>query len=473
MHKTHRSGARKRLRAPRLVLCTVAVAATSLLAACNVFETDVTNPNAVPEELLIPSTGLVNVATIVNGLGASVIRAHNQIAGTVGAVSDELTWSGSREYWKLLDEGDIADPVNEYTDGQYPYLSEARWMSDYVIGTLETLNTANRIANRVDLARAYTFAGTAYLLISENYEDFVIGSSRDQNSAPVGEAGFTAIADSSIAYFSKAIALARTLGNTEWERNALGLRARARFSKSVTQRFRPARTPATAANPYLVNDPAVSADAAAALALMPSGYRFRLESTVQNNGGYFSTGFEITQRLEIRVGDSYANLNSGRTRPLDGIAGIKLTDPISGTPDPVLARAIDECCRLSTGQFLTITATSSAEMLLILAEAALASGNSTEFSNRINELRALNGVPSWSASSNVSALDVLRHGRRVNLFMQGRRLLDHHRFGDKADRWLTNSVAYRKACLFPISYNERLQNPLAPQPAVARATACS
>lgn len=466
MHMTLLSGAHRWTRASRFVARVAVASATVTLGACNLFETDVTNPNAVVEEALGDPAG---ATTLVNGVGASLIRAHNQVVGTVGAASDELTWSGSREYWKLLDEGDVADPVNEYVDGQWPYVAEARWMSDYAAKKVEGFGTALR--NRADLARAYTYAGMAYLLIGENYEDFIIASDRQANAAPLGEQAFTTVFDSSIAYLTKAITLSRTIGSAEWERNALGLRARARFGKALVARFRPARNPATPAAPYLVNDANASADAAAALALMPAGYRFRLESNPQNNGGYFSTGYEITQRLEIRAGSEYVNTNPAATRPLDGIAGIKLTDPISGAPDPVLARAIDECCRLSTGQFLSIPVTSSAEMMLILAEAALASGNTAEFTTRINQLRALNGVPAWNGTP--SALEILKHGRRVNLFMQGRRLVDHHRFGEKADRWLTASVAYRKACFFPISYNERLQNPLAPQPAVQRAASCS
>lgn len=469
MHTHMLRVARRTSRASHTLARVVVASATVLLGGCGIFETDVTNPNAVVESALSDPAG---ATTLVNGVGASLIRSHNQVVGTVGAASDELTWSGSREYWKLLDEGDVADPVNEYSDGQYPYLSETRWMADYAVGQLEKFDKAtggSQLRNRADLARLYTYAGFIYSLIGENYEDFIIASDRQKNAAPLG-ANFGVVFDSSIAYYTKAITLSRALGNAEWERNALGLRARARFGKAVLARFRPARNPGTLAAPYLINDAGATADAAAALALMPAGYRFRLESNAQNNGGYFSTGFEVVQRLEIRAGSEYVFTNPAATRPLDGLDGIKLTDPISNAKDPVLARAIDECCRQATGQFLSITATSSAEMLLILAEAALAAGNNSEFSTRINQLRSLNGVPAWSSTP--AAVEVLKHGRRVNLFMQGRRLVDHHRFGTKADRWLTNSVAYRKACVFPISYNERLQNPLAPQPAVARDPAC-
>jgi hypothetical protein len=449
-------------RATRRVLLVAGAAAVS---ACGLFETDVSNPNAVVEAALEDPAG---ATTLVNGLAASVTRAHNQIAGTVGAVSDELTWSGSREFWNLLDQGDISDPVNEYTDGQYPYLSEARWMADYLAPKLEAWNTANTLRNRVDLARLYALAGMTYMLIGENYEDFVIASDRQENAAPLGEGQVLTSLDSAIKYLDKAVTVATAAGSAEWQRNALGLRARAKFSRAVMQKFRPAR--GRPADP-LVNDAGASADALAALALMPSGYRYRLTSSAQNNGGYFSTGFEISQRLEIRAGDEYINPNTARTRPLDGLAGIKLNDPVSGAPDPVLAAAINECCRQTSSQFIPVTVVSQVEMNLILAEAALKAGNTTEFTSRINAVRSVNGVPNWAGTP--SAQEVLIHARRVNLYLQGRRLADHYRFSQNADRWLPVRVASRKSCFFPISYNERLQNPLAPQPAVDRSATCS
>jgi hypothetical protein len=68
---------------------------------------------------------------------------------------------------------------------------------------------------------------------------------------------------------------------------------------------------------------------------------------------------------------------------------------------------------------------------------------------------------------------LLIHERRVNLFLQSRRLHDLYRFGLKADRWLSTSIAYKKACFFPITAIERQSNPLAPQPPSARSQYCT
>ncbi|MFM8910665.1 MAG: hypothetical protein ACKOH8_08885, partial [Gemmatimonadota bacterium] len=109
----------------------VALAAALLPAACaNPFDTAVENPNAVVEDALNDPAG---ATTLVNGLGGSVTRALTGIYGPYHAATDELTWVGSREFWKLLDDGDISDPVNEYTDGAFPFVTEARWLADFTI----------------------------------------------------------------------------------------------------------------------------------------------------------------------------------------------------------------------------------------------------------------------------------------------------------------------------------------------------
>ncbi|MDZ7632459.1 MAG: hypothetical protein U5K74_14200 [Gemmatimonadaceae bacterium] len=437
------------------------VGTSTLMAGCGLFDTDVANVNAVTEDALGNPAA---AASLANGLGGALQNAVNGIIGVSSAATDELQWAGSREYWNLLDGGDIGDPVNEYSNGTYPYISQARWQGDYTVKALEAFGAD--IPNRADLARAYIFAGTAYLFIGENYEDFIIGSDRTVATASIGEANMQITLDSAIAYFSKAATLATTLSNTELQRQALGLRARARFSKVIWQKLRAPR--GFPADP-LVNDAGVTADATAALAAMGSAsYRFRLTSTAQNSGGYFNTGFEMNQRLELRAGSEYVNGTS--TVVTAGLDGIKLLDPATSEKDATLATAINECCRQSSGQFLGYTLTSGREMNLILAEAALAAGNTGEFTTRINAVRAIDGKAAWTGSP--AAQDMLIHERRVGLFLQGRRLHDHYRFQQPADKWLPIRAATVRPCFFPISFDERTQNLEAPQPAQDRPTAC-
>jgi hypothetical protein len=440
---------------------------TMALASCTVFSTEVKNPNAVTEDAI--SSAAAAATSLVTGLYGAVNAAGNQITGTSGAASDELTWVGSREYWNLLDVGDIGDPLNEYTDGQYPYVSQARWMANYVIPKLEDYDKAGSLRNRADLAQAYYLAATIYTLIGENYEDFVLASDRVKNGANVGEANMRVMFDSATAYTGKGLTIATALNNQPLRARLLAMQARAKWSKAVWATLRAPR--GFPANP-LINDAGANADAAAALAAFGSNSaRYRFDVIAQNAGGWFSTGSEMNSRLEIRAGNRYIVPNGAGTRPVDGAAGISMRDPITGQTDPVTLNNINECCRLSSTVNVGWTASSAKEMLLMLAEAALAQGNTAEFQTRINAVRTVDGLPDWTPASTVSARDMLVHSRQVNLFLQARRLTDHYRFQIRADRWV--ATRGNRPCFFPISYNERQQNPLAPQPAQDRPASCN
>lgn len=440
----------------KLVVGTLLLGAAAL-SSCQIFSTDIANPNAVTEDAI--ATASSAATSLVNGLYGSVNAAGNQIVGTVGASSDELTWVGSREYWNLLDVGDIGDPNNEYTNGQFSYAAQARWLGDYVIPKLEGYDKVNSLRNRADLAQAYFLSAMTYILIGENYEDFVISSDRIANGAPVGEANMRVVFDSAITYLNKGLTVAQATNNVALQQRILGLRARAKFSKAVWTSLRAPR--GFPANPY-VNDAGATTDATAALALMGNNaFRYRFDVITQNNGGYFSTGSEMNSRLEIRAGSRYIVPNAAGTRPLDGVAGIFLKDPVTNLIDPVTIKNIDECCRLASTVNVGWTAVSAKDMLLILAEAALATNNTAEFTTRINAIRTVDGLPAWTGAP--VARDILLHERSVSLFLQGRRLNDHYRFQVRSDRWVATRGT--KPCFFPISADEVLQNPLVPRPA--------
>jgi starch-binding outer membrane protein, SusD/RagB family len=447
-----------------------AVGATAILLAapaCSVFDTNVTNPNAIEESALGDPA---SAPTLANGLNSAVTRMITSVYGPYSVASDELTWVGSRENWGLLDNGDVSDPLNEYNDAAYPFASEARWLSNYTIDRLEGFDKAGQLRSKLDLARTYVYAAVTYITIGDNYDDFVLASDRTKPAAPVGEANMLQMYDSAVVYLDRGLVIAKSANNTDLQSQILGLRARAKFSMAVWRLLKPART--TPANP-LVNDAGANADATAALAVMASGYRYRIIATTANTGTN-NVGSEMNSRQEIRAGGDYINPDPARSnlQPLLGVAGIKLKDPVSGVADPVINKAIDECCRVSATTLIPFTLTSWKEMQLILAEASLASGNTTDFRTRINAVRALDQLPAWDGTT-PPAREMLIHERRVNLFLQTRRLHDLYRFGLKADRWLPTSVAARKACFFPITAIERQSNPLAPQPTSARSPSCT
>jgi hypothetical protein len=444
----------------------LAAAALLLASACSVFDTDISNPNAVSEDALGDPA---SAPPLVNGLAGSVTRALTGVYGPYSVASDELTWVGSREHWGFLDAGDVSNPLNEYTDGAYPFVSEARWLSNYTITKLEAFDQAGTLRDRLGLARSYLYAAIIYTTIGDMYDDFILGSDRTEAGAPVGEDKMSVLYDSAVTYLDRGLAIAVALNNADLRAQLTGMRARAKFSKAVWQKLKPART--TPANP-LVNDAGANADATAALALMTGNYRLRL-TPVTGGGASTNMASEMNSRLEIRAGSAYINPDPARvTVVAAGTAGIKLRDPVTGAADPNLARAIDECCRVSSTTLTPFTIISAKEMHLILAEAALSQGNTSEVRTRINAARALEALPAWDGVT-PAPRDMLIYERQVMLYLQGRRLADMYRFALKDDKWLPSNIASKKACFFPIAGIERRTNLQAPQPPEQRMASCT
>ena len=436
------------------------------VAGCSVFDTDVTNPNAVSEDALDAAS---SAPPLVNGLAASVARAMTGIYGPYAVGSDELTWVGSREHWGMLDAGDVSWPLNEYIDTGFPYVTEARWLSNYTIERLEGFDKAGTLRDRAGLVRSYIYGAIIYITIGDMFDDFVLASDRTKPAAPVGAENMAVMYDSAVAFLDRALPIATALNNNVLRGQILGLRARAKYAKGVWAVLKPAR--ATPASPY-VNNAGANADATAALAVMSGNYIYKL-LPVTGSTASISMASEMNSRQEIRAGDVYINPDPSRpTTVAAGAAGIKLRDPVTNNPDPVLLKAIDECCRVASTTLTPFTVVSAKEMHLILAEAALATGNTAEVVSRINAARALEGLPAWNGTT-PAARDMLIYSRQVNLFLQGRRLHDMYRFGIKDAKWLPGNIASKKACFFPIPAIERRTNPEVGLVAEARPSYCS
>src|SRR6516162_10946467 len=137
-------------------------AALVALAGCSMFDTNVSNPNAIEESALGDPA---DAPTLANGLNATVTRMITSVYGPYSVASDELTWVGSRENWGKIDAGLVSDPSNEYNDAAYPLASQARWLSNYTIERLEGFSKAGKLANQTDLARTYVYAAITYITI--------------------------------------------------------------------------------------------------------------------------------------------------------------------------------------------------------------------------------------------------------------------------------------------------------------------
>jgi hypothetical protein len=448
------------------------LSATLFAGACGLL--DVTNPNNVVEDAL---TNPGAATAIANGAGAAVTRSLTAILSPYGAVTDELTYVGSRDAYGYADRGEVSDPFNEFADAAFPYMAEARWTSAQAVERLKAFNADNVLAEKNDLARALLYESIIYTEIGEIYDDFVIESNKTVAGPPIGEGNMSIVFDSAITQATEGLAVAGL--NKDNKIRLLAMRARAKHSKAIWAKLNgaggaPATTPV--ASP-LVNDAGADADAAAALTEMGPGADYKFKLTPQSATlGFPVVGNDLNNRLELRTGDSQAGTPSSLCRDAtcdswvvpsaagNTIASVKLTDIINTTlVDPVFQANITECCIKGVlngqGDLVPLTIISAREMLLIRAEHALATGNTAGFTTYINQIRAFNTTLTPYNGTTPAAVEVLKHERFVNLYNQGKRLMDMHRFGIKARKWVPAAEAYAKACFFPVMNTERSTHP--------------
>ena len=229
------------------------------------------------------------------------------------------------------------------------------------------------------------YAAVAYITIGDNYDDFVLASDRTKPAAPVGEANMVQMYDSAIVYLDRALVIAKALSQHRAPEPDPRV---ARAGKVLDGRVANAQARSHDAGQSTRQRRGSERRRDRCLAVMTSGYRYRCIATTANTGTN-NVGSEMNSRQEIRAGGEYINPDPTRSnlQPLLGVAGIKLKDPVTGQADPVINKAIDECCRVAATTLIPFTLTSWKEMQLILAEASLVHRQHDGFPNE-NQRRA-------------------------------------------------------------------------------------
>lgn len=422
---------------------------------------DVNNPNNVNAT---DTENPVAARSLVNGALGSVSYAVTAMGLLTGTATDEFDWSGSRDGWNQLALGNVHNPYNEFTDGDFPYVAEARWLANDAVTILEKHLANNALTDKTQMARAYLVRAIIYTSIADQFDDWAL-SNKDSAVAPVGKANMLSFYDTAVSDCDAGLAIAGISATLKLQLTAM--KARAQFSKSIRVQIHP-DAPGTPIAIGAVANAAAAATAAQALALVPSpDWKFQFQ---YGSGGY-GTDYRgwILQRQEMRIGAAYAAPDpSGKPT----WANTVLRDPISNAIDPSID-AQQKAFKASSYPAFTIT--SAREMHLIIAENELATnGGTAAFAAEINAIRVLDDTTAafrWNqAAPQVPALTILTHERRISLFMQGRRLADHYRFATGPtptsnpaawpSTWLPSSDAYSKpGTLLPISAAECLSNP--------------
>jgi hypothetical protein len=425
-----------------------AVALVAAVACSNILDVD--NPNNVNADAL---NDPASATAQVNGVLASLTRGATQVVGQIETASDDITWTGSLDGVNQLNRGSIRDPFNEFLEDAMTGMGPARYSANRTIKQLEKFQTDKTLLDATQLALANLYAAVIYDYIANHFDDFVIASDQRQAGAPVGPDKMVTLYDSVEAAVTRGLAVAPTANNL-LRGQLTAMRARAKFDRAIWQKLNPSgKAPAQP----LVDIQGAADDATAALPLLGADTRLRLE--VQN-GMAFGNCFLPSCTNSRRETKFTSNLGT-YNYTTDKLLKVALNDPISNQPDPALAALMTEFVNGNTLSPLTVTG--SRDMLLVIAEVALAKGNTAQFTTSINTLRSLNNLPAWTgAAGQPTAQALLIHERRVNLYLQGRRLNDMYRFGIVDPEWAANSDAVTcPGSMFPITNGERLSNPLA------------
>lgn len=433
-------GAGHTVRGPRL-LGALALMATVGFAGCDSL-LDVENPNNVAQEDVEQPQALT---AMVNGSANRSASAHAFVIRMTTTVGDESTQTGSWDAARDMNNGNLRDRGNADVNSGFNEAAVGRWMADEALALARGFE-AEGLARPADVMDAFLYAGLARLLIADHFEDFVF-SNRIEAGPPVGADNMGQVYDQALELFASMQTRAQAEGDTERRLQAVGLIARTHWAKALWQKMHPRGS--VPADPLVNSTAAVSAAQDFFALNPPADWRFSQEYGTGSQQNTLSNW--VNTRREIRPSDRHIIATAG-----SGVEEVILEDPIDGIVDPALSRRIWEI--VDAVNWAPIPLVSTREMHLILAEAALAAGNSAEFESRINAVRAVEeGLSPYSGQ--IPALEILVHSREVNLYMQGRRLMDQYRFGIHSPTWLPSSDAIvRPGSFFPIGEEEHQTN---------------
>lgn len=407
------------------------------LLSCNLLDVD--NPNSLIEEDL---NNPAAAPAIANGAEATLSRALGNLLVPYSTVTDELTWIGTRDAWLQLNQGETTDPLNEFVDGAYTSINEARWTVDNAITRLESFREDGTLQHPLALVRSYLYGAIAYLKITDSFDNFVI-SDREEAGEAIGQNNLYQLIDEAIEYANDGLELAET--GSEWEARLLAVKARALYSKALWEKLNPQLN---TDNPFVQSSEAVAA-AEEALSVIGGENDWRYQIVVTSETPRNNLAYQVNERLELRIGNTYIKPTSDNTRAETVI----LLDPIDEIPAPFLVREIDEFT--TANEYADYTLLSARELYLIIAEDAAARLDDVSFTDAINNLRNIDGLTEYSGQ--ISREELLTHSRQVNLFLQGQRLADLYRFNYTSPQW--SAARVNAGAFFPITISEITSNP--------------
>lgn len=411
----------QRMRISRFASIGIAVLGIGLLSACDF---SVTNPGPIQDEFLDDPQGL---GALVAGMNRAHSRALTFFTTHAGVVAKELTPSGFVGTDPLGTSTQMRQGilVPQEVNPHWQAAHSARWVAEDGIRRMRRVLPESQFASSALVARAYLFAGYANRLLGENMCDAVIDGS---GAAPV--ALHFARADSA---FTVAITIASAANQPTTETAALAGRASVRASLGRWE------------------------DAIADANRVPTAFQFQapyyVTETEQFN--FVAHGSSVQWRTYSVWGTYYATYYTA-TRDA--------RTPWNQQPDRPFGSGVGDIPWYFQTKYPAINSpvniSSGREMRLLEAEALLRNGQWQQATEIVNQIRTSAGMEAWSVSGLEEAWTALQRERGIELWLEGRRLGDIH-------RWLSDSsnprggiddMTGRSTC-FPISQIERDSNP--------------
>ncbi len=402
--------------AKRLVsVCIVGVVAAAL-NSCD----RITDPGPVDDAVLDEP---VSHPALVNGMSRSLSRALNYIAYTGGALSREIVASGSASLFGITQRqrAGVLDPSPSETDDHWRFAQQARWVAeDGVRRMREALGT--EFASSALAAEALVYVGYSNRLLGENMCEGVI------DGGPIQER--LVYSKRAEAAFTEAVTIAAAANN-----------------QSLLQAARAGR----ASVRVWLND---WAGAVADASGVPVDFVYQAKYTAteleQYNRIYWSNGNQ-PYRAHSVVGTFYEPYY------------LSTNDPrVQWKRNPAIPLGTQNVPWLFQTKYdkreSPITLVSGREMRLIVAESLLRGGDIVGGLAAMNQTRIDLGLPLWNASNLAEAWVGLKRERGIQLWLEGRRLGDLHRWREGNVPGDVEDMTSRSTC-FPIGQTERDANP--------------
>jgi hypothetical protein len=389
-----------------------AVLAVLVCGACDL---SVTNPGPVQDSQLDTPAA---VPALVNGMSGNLSLALGDLLGGGGepVMTDELLHSGTFAAPNDYAQGVI---LPQDVDNDYQRMQQARWTAEDGLRRMQKVLGASFDSNP-DTPRAYLYAGFANRLLGEHSCQAVIdGGPAESDSVYFQRAE---------SLFTRANETATALNNTTIATAALAGRASVRAA---------------------LGDWTNAADDAAQV---PASFVFdavfSLNSTRENN----DLANQTHNRREMTVwGTQWAVTDADPRTPWDTVflAGGKIQN---GNDGKTKFFRQDKYVLLSDD----IPLAKGAEMLLIRAEAALRSGDTTTMTDFINQERDVYGMAPVPVPASIpDAWALLQFERGAVLWLEGRRLWDLRRWHAEG----TNPFLDGRDTCMPIGASELASNP--------------